>query len=161
MTIRYGMVGGGPGAFIGQVHRMAAALDGGYQLLAGAFSSDPAKSKAAGLDLGIDPGRAYDSYEEMAESEYALKEGDRIELVSIVTPNHLHHDVASTFLRKGVHVICDKPLTTTVEDAEDLCDLADKHSCLFAVTHSYTGYPIVKEAREWLRRDGRLRGLSS
>ena len=145
------MVGGGPGAFIGQVHRMAAALDGGYQLIAGAFSSDPAKSKETARDLGLDPSRAYDSYEEMAESEYALPEGDRIELVSIVTPNHLHHDVASTFLRKGVHVICDKPLTTSVEDAEDLCDLADRYSCLFAVTHSYTGYPIVKEARERVR----------
>ena len=151
MTIRYGMVGGGPGAFIGQVHRMAAALDGGYQLIAGAFSSDPAKSQETARDLGLDPSRAYDSYEEMAESEYALPEGDRIELVSIVTPNHLHHDVASTFLRKGVHVICDKPLTTSVEDAEDLCDLADRYSCLFAVTHSYTGYPIVKEARERVR----------
>ena len=145
------MVGGGPGAFIGQVHRMAAALDGGYQLIAGAFSSDPAKSQETARDLGLDPSRAYDSYEEMAESEYALPEGDRIELVSIVTPNHLHHDVASTFLRKGVHVICDKPLTTSVEDAEDLCDLADRYSCLFAVTHSYTGYPIVKEARERVR----------
>ena len=145
------MVGGGPGAFIGQVHRMAAALDGGYQLIAGAFSSDPAKSKETARDLGLDPSRAYDSYEEMAESEYALPEGDRIELVSIVTPNHLHHDVASTFLRKGIHVICDKPMTTTVEDAEDLCGLAAKHSCLFAVTHSYTGYPIVKEARERVR----------
>ena len=145
------MVGGGPGAFIGQVHRMAAALDGGYQLIAGAFSSDPAKSKETARDLGLDPSRAYDSYEEMAESEYALPEGDRIELLSIVTPNHLHHDVASTFLRKGVHVICDKPLTTSVEDAEDLCDLADRYSCLFAVTHSYTGYPIVKEARERVR----------
>ncbi len=145
------MVGGGPGAFIGQVHRMAAALDGGYQLIAGAFSSDPAKSKETARDLGLDPSRAYDSYEEMAESEYALPEGDRIELVSIVTPNHLHHDVASTFLRKGVHVICDKPLTNSVEDAEDLCDLADRYSCLFAVTHSYTGYPIVKEARERVR----------
>ena len=145
------MVGGGPGAFIGQVHRMAAALDGGYQLIAGAFSSDPAKSQETARDLGLDPSRAYDSYEEMAESEYALPEGDRIELVSIVTPNHLHHDVAGTFLRKGVHVICDKPLTTSVEDAEDLCDLADRYSCLFAVTHSYTGYPIVKEARERVR----------
>tara|TARA_B100000929_G_scaffold227500_1_gene183797 strand:+ start:1688 stop:2779 length:1092 start_codon:yes stop_codon:yes gene_type:complete len=130
---------------------MAAALDGGYQLIAGAFSSDPAKSKETARDLGLDPSRAYDSYEEMAESEYALPEGGRIELVSIVTPNHLHHDVASTFLRKGIHVICDKPMTTTVEDAEDLCGLAAKHSCLFAVTHSYTGYPIVKEARERVR----------
>ena len=145
------MVGGGPGAFIGQVHRMAAALDGGYQLIAGSFSSDPAKSQETARDLGLDPSRAYDSYEEMAESEYALPEGDRIELLSIVTPNHLHHEVASTFLRKGVHVICDKPLTTSVEDAEDLCDLADRYSCLFAVTHSYTGYPIVKEARERVR----------
>ena len=138
MTVRYGMVGGGPGAFIGKVHRMAAALDGGYELVAGAFSSDPAKSQVAGLELGLDLSRAYDSYEEMAESENALTEGDRIELVSIVTPNHLHHAVARIFLQKGVHVICDKPLTTTVEDAEDLCDLAKKHSCLFALTHSYT-----------------------
>ena len=145
------MVGGGPGAFIGEVHRMAAALDGDYELVAGAFSSDPTKSQATGLDLGLDPARAYDSYEQMAESEHTLSESDRIELVSIVTPNHLHHDVARVFLQKGIHVICDKPLTTSVEDAEDLCDLAEEHNCLFAVTHSYTGYPIVKEARERVR----------
>ncbi len=151
MTVRYGMVGGGAGAFIGEVHRMAAALDGGYQLVAGAFSSNPSKSKVAGQELGLDPSRVYDSYQEMAESEYGLTEEDRIEVVSIVTPNHLHHAVARTFLKAGVHVICDKPLTTTVEDAEDLCDLAVKHSRLFAVTHSYTGYPIVKEARERVR----------
>ena len=130
---------------------MAAALDGGYQLVAGAFSSNPSKSKVAGQELGLDPSRVYDSYQEMAESEYGLTEEDRIEVVSIVTPNHLHHAVARTFLKAGVHVICDKPLTTTVEDAEDLCDLAVKHSRLFAVTHSYTGYPIVKEARERVR----------
>ena len=130
---------------------MAAALDGGYQLVAGAFSSNPSKSKVAGQELGLDPSRVYDSYQEMAESEYGLTAEARIEVVSIVTPNHLHHAVARTFLKAGVHVICDKPLTTTVEDAEDLCDLAVKHSRLFAVTHSYTGYPIVKEARERVR----------
>jgi len=146
-AIRYGMVGGGPGAFIGAVHRMAAALDGRYELVAGAFSADGAKSAGTGEELGLDPDRVYESYEAMVAGEAALPDEERIQVVSIVTPNHLHHPVARLFLESGIHVVCDKPLTTTVEDAEELCRLAAERDLVFAVTHSYTGYPMVKEAR--------------
>ena len=151
MRVRYGMVGGGPGAFVGPVHRMAAALDGEYELVAGAFSADAAKSRESGAALGLDPGRVYGSFEEMADAEASLPEGERIEAVSIVTPNHLHHPVAKAFLERGFHVICDKPLATTLEGAEDLCRLATAHDRLAAVTFNYTGYPLVKEARERVR----------
>jgi len=147
VTIRYGMVGGGPGAFIGAVHRMAAALDGDYQLIAGAFSADADKSRETGDELGLDPGRVYASYAEMAAGEAGRDEGSRIQVVVIVTPNHLHHPVAKAFLEAGIHVICDKPLTNTLEDAEELCVLAADRDLVFAVTHNYTGYPMVKEAR--------------
>jgi predicted dehydrogenase len=152
--VRYGMVGGGPGAFIGGVHRMAAALDGRYRLVAGAFSAGAAKSAETGAELGLDPARVYASFAEMAEREAALPEDERIEVVSIVTPNHLHHPIARAFMERGVHVVCDKPLTTTVEDAEDLCRLASERGLIFAVTHNYTGYPMVKEARARVRRGG-------
>ena len=151
MKIPYGMVGGGPGAFIGAVHRMAAALDGRWRLVAGAFSSDPAKSRATGKELGLDPERVYDSYREMAETEGGRAPGDRIAAVAIVTPNHLHHDVARAFLEAGIHVVCDKPLTTSVADAEDLCRLASERGLVFAVTYNYTGYPMVREARARVR----------
>ncbi len=147
MTIRYGMVGGGPGAFIGAVHRMAAALDGRYRLVAGAFSADAEKARRTGDELGLDPDRVYGSFVEMAEAEADLPEARRIQAVSIVTPNHLHHPAAKAFLEQGFHVICDKPLTTTLEDAEELRALTGEKGLLFAVTHNYTGYPMVKEAR--------------
>lgn len=149
--LKYGMIGGGPGAFIGAVHRKAAALDGEMELVAGAFSSDPAKSAEQGVELMLDANRVYGSYREMAEKEAALPEGERIDFVSIVTPNHVHFDPAKTFLEAGFHVVCDKPLTTTLEDAEELCRLVKKHDAVFAVTHNYTGYPMVKEAREIVR----------
>ena len=149
--VRYGMVGGGPGAFIGAVHRKAAALDGEIELVAGAFSSDPAKSAEQGADLMLDDRRVYGSYREMAEKEAALPEGERIDFVSIVTPNHVHFDPAKRFMEAGFHVVCDKPLTTTLENAEELCRLAKQHDAVFAVTHNYTGYPMVKEARELIR----------
>lgn len=151
MTVRYGMVGGGPGALIGGVHRMAAALDGEFALVAGAFSSDPERSRQTGAELGLDPARTYDSYEAMAEGEAALPDDQRIEAVSIVTPNHLHFPVARTFLEAGFHVLCDKPLTTTIGDAETLCALSTERDRIFAVTHNYTGYAMVKEARERVR----------
>lgn len=151
MKIRYGMVGGGPGSFIGEIHRMAARLDGEWALVAGAFSSDPEKSARTGAALGLDASRAYGSYQEMAEAEASLGEAERIDAVAIVTPNHLHHPVAKAFLEKGVHVVCDKPLTTTVEDAEELCRLATDRDRVCAVTHNYTGYPMVKEARALVR----------
>ncbi len=145
--LRYGMVGGGPGAFIGEVHRKAAALDGRIDLVAGAFSSDPSKSRQQGEDLNLDPKRVYGSYEEMAEKEAALPGDERIDFVSIVTPNFLHFPIAKTFIERGFHVVCDKPMTNTVEEAEELCRLVGRHDVVFALTHNYTGYPMVKQAR--------------
>jgi predicted dehydrogenase len=149
------MVGGGPGAFIGAVHRRAAALDGLTELVAGAFSSDPDKSAEQGRALHLDDDRVYGSYQEMAEAEAALPADERIDFVSIVTPNFLHFDVAKTFIEHGFHVICDKPMTTSLEDAETLCRLVDAHDAVFCLTHNYTGYPLVKQARSFVE-DGTL-----
>lgn len=144
--IRLGMVGGGQGAFIGAVHRMAARLDDHYDLVAGALSSTPEKSLASGRDLGLDPERCYGSFQEMAEKEAAREDG--IQAVSIVTPNHVHFAAAKAFLEKGIHVICDKPLTSNLEDAKALKAIADKAKALFILTHNYSGYPMVRHARE-------------
>ncbi|MFV1986544.1 MAG: Gfo/Idh/MocA family protein [Gemmatimonadota bacterium] len=149
------MVGGGPGAFIGAVHRMAAALDGTTELVAGAFSSDPERSARQGRELDLDPARVYGSFVEMAAAEAALPPDRRIHFVTIVTPNHLHYDPARAFLAAGFDVVCDKPLTTSIEDASALCNLVRERDAVFALTHNYTGYPMVKEAREWAR-SGRL-----
>lgn len=149
------MVGGGPGAFIGGVHRMAAALDGEFELVAGAFASRPERSREQGRTLGLDGRRVYGTWREMAGAEAALGEDRRIEAVSIVTPNHLHHPVAAAFLDAGIPVICDKPMTTTLAGAEDLCRAVERTGLTFALTHNYTGYPMVKEARH-LVRTGRL-----
>lgn len=146
--IRYGMVGGGPGAFIGAVHRSAAALDGEIELVAGAFSSSSERSREQGVALCLDPARVYGSYSEMAERESRLPDGDRIDFVSIVTPNDSHFAIARTFIEAGFHVVCDKPMTTTIEDAEALCRLVARKGVVFALTHNYTGYPMVKQARE-------------
>lgn len=148
-----GMVGGGRGAFIGQVHRMAANLDGKIELVAGAFSSSPEKSKLSAQDLFVHPERAYGTYEEMAEAEAAREDG--IDFVSIVVQNHLHFAVAKCFLEAGIHVICDKPLTLNVEEARELQKLVHDSGLIFALTHNYTGYPMVKEARRMLA-DGDL-----
>ncbi len=156
--LRYGMVGGGPGAFIGDVHRMAVTLDASADLVAGAFSSDRDRSRAHGGQLGLHPGRVYGSYAEMAEREASLPRGERIAFVTIVTPNHLHYDAARTFLEAGFHVVCDKPLTNSVEDAEALCRLAATTERVFAVTYNYSGYPMVKEACSWVA-GGRLGDL--
>ncbi|MBI1928340.1 Gfo/Idh/MocA family oxidoreductase [Candidatus Poribacteria bacterium] len=150
--IRYGMVGGGPGAFIGAVHRKAAALDGEIELVAGAFSASPEKSRQQGTELHLDPSRVYGSYQEMAEKESKLPAGERIDFVSIVTPNHVHFPVAKTFIEAGFHVVCDKPMTTALEDAEALCRLVKQHDVVFALTHNYTGYPMVKQARELVKQ---------
>lgn len=159
--IRYGMVGGGPDAFIGEVHRMAAALDGKMELVGGAFSSDPQKSKKMGQKLNLDKKRVYDTFQQMAEKEAALPEEERIDFVSVVTPNHLHFEVCKAFIEADIHVVCDKPLTNTVEEAEKLCELVDKHDIIFALTHTYTGYPMVKEARNLVRKGklGKLRKI--
>jgi predicted dehydrogenase len=144
--IRLGMVGGGQGAFIGAVHRIASRLDDHYQLVAGALSSEPERAKASGRELGLREDRCYGSFEEMARREARLKDG--IEAVSIVTPNHMHFAVARTFLRRGIHVVCDKPLTTTLRDAKRLADLVEKSGKVFALTHNYTGYPMTRQARQ-------------
>lgn len=149
--LRLGMVGGGRGAFIGAVHRMAARLDGEIELVAGCFSSDPAKSKASGADLFLDPARVYASYEEMARREAALPADQRIDFVSIVTRNNTHFAVARAFLQAGFHVVCDKPLCFTLKEAKQLRALVQKSGRVFALTHNYTGYPMVKEARDWVR----------
>lgn len=145
--LRYGMVGGGPGAFIGAVHRRAAELDGLAELVAGAFSTDPQKSLEQGRALHLDPSRCYPSFEAMAEGEAARAPGDRIDVVVIVTPNHVHYAAARAFIERGFHVICDKPMTTTLADAEALCRLVAEHGVIFALTHNYSGYPLVKQAR--------------
>ena len=144
--IRYGMVGGGQGAFIGGVHRIAARIDGEFQLVAGALSSDPARAKASAAELGLDPERSYGTFAEMAEVE--AKRADGIEVVSIVTPNHMHWPAAKAFLEAGIHVICDKPLTSTLADAKQLAALVEKSGKLFILTHNYTGYPMIRQARE-------------
>ena len=149
------MVGGGPGAFIGAVHHRAATLDGMATLVAGAFSSNAAKSREQGVAYGLAPERAYASFDEMAQREAALPENERIDFVSIVTPNHLHFPVAKAFIERGFHVVCDKPLTTTLEDAEELCRLVKAHDVVFALTHPYTAYPMVRQARA-LVQDGAL-----
>ena len=150
--LRMGMVGGGRGAFIGGVHRRAANLDGNIELVAGAFSSDPKKSKLSGKDFHLDPSRVYSSYQEMAEKEKALPEDQRIDFVTIVVQNHLHFDVAKTFLQAGFNVICDKPVTYDLAQARELRKIINKTKKVFALTHNYTGYPMVKLAREMIKK---------
>lgn len=148
--IRYGMVGGGQGAFIGGVHRIAARLDGEFQLVAGALSSDPERAIASGRELGLDAERCYASFAEMAKAEAARADG--IEAVAIVTPNHVHYPAAKAFLDAGIHVICDKPLTSNLADAKKLAAAAAKSERLFVLTHNYTGYPMVRQAREMVAK---------
>jgi predicted dehydrogenase len=143
--LRLGMVGGGQGAFIGAVHRIAARLDDRYELVAGALSSDPERARASAAELRIAPDRAYGSFQEMAAKEAARDDG--IDVVAIVTPNHMHHPAAKAFLEAGIHVICDKPMTTTVDDALDLVRTVRRTKLVFGLTHNYTGHPMVREAR--------------
>ena len=148
VRIRLGMVGGGRDAFIGGVHRIASRIDDHYQIVAGAFSSTAEKSRASGRDLGVANDRVYDDFVEMAKREARLKNG--IEAVSIVTPNHMHYPVAREFLKRGIHVICDKPLTSNLADAKKLVKLTRESGALFVLTHNYTGYPMVRQAREMI-----------
>jgi predicted dehydrogenase len=148
--IRLGMVGGGQGAFIGGVHRIAARMDGEFELVAGALSSDPARAKASAAELGLDPERSYGSFVEMAKAE--AKRPDGIEAVAIVTPNNMHYPPAKAFLEAGIHVICDKPLTSTLADAKKLAALVKKTGRVFVLTHNYTGYPMVRQAREMVAK---------
>jgi predicted dehydrogenase len=143
--LRLGMVGGGRDAFIGAVHRIASRIDDQYELVAGCFSSNPEKSKASGADLGVDPARCYDSFAEMASREARKKDG--IDVVAIVTPNHMHAPVAMQFLKRGIHVICDKPLTATLPEAKRLAKAAEASGVVFALTHNYTGYPMIRQAK--------------
>ena len=162
--IRLGMVGGGTGAFIGYVHRIASRLDGDYELVAGAFSSRPEVSKESGRNFGVDPKRTYGSWAEMVEKETRREDG--IEAVSIVTPNNVHFAPAKAFLEAGINVICDKPMTATLADARALAAMKPAKGAKFLLTHNYTGYPLMRQAREMVkaglagetaRRPGRIR----
>jgi predicted dehydrogenase len=153
--IRYGMVGGGRGAFIGAVHRIAANIDGQIELVAGAFSSDAEKSKASGADFFLAPDRSYASFQQMFAQEAARPVGDRIDFVSIVTPNHVHFPAAKAALEAGFHVLSDKPATFDLAEAKELAAIVKKTGKLYGLTHNYTGYPLVKEARH-LVHSGKL-----
>ena len=144
--IRLGMVGGGQGAFIGGVHRMAARLDDQFEFVAGALSSDPVRAAASAAELRLNPDRSYASFIEMAKAEAARPDG--IDAVAIVTPNHLHAPAATAFLNAGIHVICDKPLCLNAAEAHELMRLVERSNCIFALTHNYSGYPMVRQARE-------------
>jgi predicted dehydrogenase len=144
--LRMGLIGGGQGAFIGRVHATAAVLDNRAALVAGALSSDPQKAKASAPDYDIPADRAYGSYQEMAAAE--AKRPDRIDFVSVATPNHTHYEIARAFAEAGFNVVCDKPLTFDLQQAEDLLKVVEKTGVVFAVTHNYTGYPLVRQARE-------------
>lgn len=147
--LRYGMVGGGPGAFIGDAHRKAIGLDGTAELVAGCFSRTPDKTLEQGKALGLEPERCYASYQEMAEAEAAREDG--IDFVVIVTPNNTHYAIAKAFLEAGIHVACDKPLVTTVQEAEDLKKTADEKDLLFMVTYTYTGHVTMKYMRDLVK----------
>jgi predicted dehydrogenase len=147
--VRLGMVGGGQGAFIGAVHRLAARLDDKYEFVAGALSADPDKARASGRELGLADDRNYGAFEEMAKREARLKNG--IEAVAVVTPNHVHFPAAKAFLSRGIHVICDKPLTASLKEARKLAELVRKSGKVFALTHNYTGYPMIRQAREMVK----------
>ena len=146
-----GMIGGGRGAFIGAVHRMAAALDGEIELVCGAFSSNPEKSKLSGEDFYMDPNRVYGSYKEMIAAENKLPADQRMDFVSIVTPNHMHFDPAKMALENGFHVVCDKPMCFDLKEAKQLKRIVDKSGLIFALTHNYTGYPMVKQAKAMVK----------
>ena len=148
--IRIGMVGGGKNAFIGGVHRIALRLDGYYELVAGSFSSNFDNSKETGKDLGLAKDRIYETYHEMAEKESARSDG--IDVVAIVTPNHLHIPIAKIFAEKGIHIICDKPLALSSEEAINLKNIVESKKLIFALTHNYTGYPMVRHARSLIQK---------
>lgn len=148
--LKMGMVGGGPGAFIGAIHRNAALMDGLIELTAGSFSSNPEKSKKAGEELMLDPSRVYASYDEMIEKELSLPESERIDIISIVTPNNVHFDPAKKALENGFHVVLDKPMTLTYEEAQALYKVTKNSDKLFCLTHTYTGYPMVKQMKQMI-----------
>lgn len=146
--LRYAMVGGGQGAFIGGVHRKAMALDGQMELVAGALSSDPQRARASGVELGLADARNHGRWQELLADELKRPANERIDFVSIVTPNHVHFPVAHAFAECGIHVVCDKPLVHSSEEAQALAQAVQRSGCIFGVTYNYTGYPMVREARE-------------
>lgn len=148
--LRMGMVGGGIGSFIGDVHRKAAAIDGMIELVCGAFSSDAERSRRSGQALFLPEERCYGSFAEMIEKEKQLPEGERMDFVAIVTPNHMHYEPAKLALENGFHVVCDKPMTLSIEESASLVKLVNDTGLLFALTHNYTGYPMVKQARDMI-----------
>ncbi|HEV7330626.1 MAG TPA: Gfo/Idh/MocA family oxidoreductase [Flavisolibacter sp.] len=159
--LRMGMIGGGPGAFIGAVHRTAATMDGLIELVCGAFSSNPEKSKSMAAELALPEGRVYGTWEEMIEKEKALPADQRMEIVSIVTPNHVHFAPAKAAMEAGFDVVMDKPMTFDLAEAKELQKVVAATGRLFCLTHTYTGYPMVKEAREQVRngRIGKVRKI--
>src|SRR5581483_4158036 len=149
--LRMGLVGGGQGSFIGRVHSIAACLDNRATVVAGALSSDPARAKASAPDYDIPPDRAYGSYQEMIQAEAKRPANDRIDFVAVTTPNHTHYEIAKAAAEAGFNVVCDKPLTFDLQQAEDLAKVVQKTGVVFAVTHNYTGYPLVRQARDMVR----------
>jgi len=149
--LRMGLIGGGQGAFIGKVHSIAAVLDNRAALVAGALSSDPAKAKASAPDYDVKPDRAYGSYKDMIAAESKLPVGERVDFVSVATPNHTHFEIAKAFAEAGFNVLCDKPMTFDLAQAEELARVVQKTGVVFAVTHNYTGYPLVRQAREMVK----------
>jgi predicted dehydrogenase len=155
MKLRMGMIGGGPGAFIGAIHRTAAQMDGEIELVAGAFSSDASKSKKMGEELGLKAERVYGNYKDLIEKEKAIPENERIHFVSIVTPNHVHFEPAKLALENGFDVVLDKPMTFDLKEAHELKAIVEKTKKYFCLTHTYTGYPMIKEARQQVK-NGKL-----
>jgi len=149
--LNMGMIGGGPGAFIGEVHRRASRLDGEIELVAGAFDIDPKKSKKMGRELALNKKRVYSDYKEMIKAELALPEGERIDFVAVTTPNNWHFPIARDFLKAGFHVMCEKPMTITSAQAKELAQLVKKKKRVFGLMHNYTGYPMVKCAKDMVR----------
>src|ERR1700743_3376436 len=158
MKLKLGMIGGGQGAFIGAVHRIAARIDDEYELVCGAFSSNPEKSKASGLLLGLPADRSYTSHKELIEKEKQLPENERVQVISIVTPNHVHFEPTKMALENGFHVILDKPMTFSLAEAKELDKVVKASGKLFCLTHTYTGYPMVKEAKQFVK-SGKLGGI--
>ena len=150
--LRMGLIGGGPGAFIGEVHRKASRLDGEIELVAGAFDIDPAKSKEMGKDLALDPKRVYSDYKEMIKAESALPQGDRVDFVAVTTPNNWHFPIARDFLQAGFNVMCEKPMTLTSDEAKELQKIVKEKKLVFGLMHNYTGYPMAKLARDMVKK---------
>lgn len=159
--LRMGLIGGGPGAFIGEVHRKASRLDGEIELVAGAFDIDPQKSKDMGKNLALDPKRVYSDYKEMIKAESALPVGDRVDFVAVTTPNNWHFPIARDFLKAGFHVMCEKPMTLTSDEGKELQKLVRERKLVFGLMHNYTGYPMAKLARDMVKKGdlGKIRKI--